>query len=89
MTLKSILNLVENICRWQWLYSIVYAEGLSAQKWARHWKMAFNTDPNKQAVYIFFSQKKSEVTHPQLFSTVFKLFLLITTSFYVWFSILN
>ena len=30
-------------------------------------KMAFNPDPNKQAVEILFSQKKKEVYHPPLY----------------------
>ena len=59
------------------LYSIVYGEGLSAlelnhhlqriKEWAHQWKMAFNPEPNKQAVEMLFSQKKSEVTHSPLF----------------------
>ena len=31
------------------------------------WKMAFNPDPNKQAVELVFSQKKKGQTHPSIY----------------------
>ena len=36
-------------------------------KWAYQWKMAFNTEPNKQAVEVLFSQKPNSPNHPPLF----------------------
>ena len=56
------------------LYSIVFHPSLSAEElnhdrnlisnWARQWKMLFNTDPNKQAVEIKFSQKQNKPILP-------------------------
>ncbi len=33
-------------------------------QWAYTWKMSFNPDPQKQAVELKFSRKKSEIDHP-------------------------
>ena len=33
-------------------------------KWAHSWRMSFNPDPQKQAVEITFSRKKTEIDHP-------------------------
>ena len=44
-------------------------------KWAYQWKMAFNPEPNKQAVEILFSQNINSPNHPTLYfngSTVSK-----------------
>ena len=59
------------------LYSIVHDEHTTAidlnqdlqtiTNWANQWKMAFNPDPNKQAVELIFSQKKNKPLHPLLF----------------------
>ena len=35
--------------------------------WAYQWKMAFNHDPNKQAVELVFSQKKMGQIHPHIY----------------------
>ena len=35
-------------------------------QWAHQWKMVFNPDPTKQATEVLFSNKKSEVEHPEL-----------------------
>ena len=35
-------------------------------KWAYQWKMAFNPEPNKQAVEILFSHKNNSFYHPPL-----------------------
>ncbi len=34
------------------------------RKWAHDWRMSFNPDPQKQAVELIFSKKKSEIDHP-------------------------
>ena len=34
--------------------------------WAYQWKMAFNPEPNKQAVEVLFSQKHNIPNHPPL-----------------------
>ena len=59
------------------LFSIVTNPTLSAfelnsdlkviENWASQWKMSFNPDPNKQAVEMLFSHKRSEQNHPPLF----------------------
>ena len=59
------------------LYSIVHDEHITAidlnqdlqtiTNWANQWKMAFNPDPNKQAVELIFSQKEKKTLHPLLF----------------------
>ena len=59
------------------LFSIVTNPTLSAfelnsdlkviENWASQWKMSFNPDPNKQAVEMLFSRKRSEQNHPPLF----------------------
>ena len=44
-------------------------------KWAYRWKMAFNPEPNKQAVEVLFSPKINSPNHPPLYfngSTVSK-----------------
>ena len=33
-------------------------------QWARAWRMSFNPDPQKQAVELTFSRKKTEIDHP-------------------------
>ena len=58
------------------LFTVVYDETVSAQvlnsdlksieEWAYQWKMQFNTDVNKQAVQVIFSQKKAKPLHPPL-----------------------
>ena len=35
--------------------------------WAQKWRMSFNPDPNKQAVEMTFSKKKSPVNRPPIF----------------------
>ena len=35
-------------------------------KWAHDWRMSFNPDPQKQAVELIFSKKKTETNHPQI-----------------------
>ena len=35
--------------------------------WAHKWRMSFNPDPNKQAVEVTFSKKRSPVNHPPIF----------------------
>ena len=42
----------------------VISERRIIQDWAYQWKMAFNPDPNKQAVVLIFSQKKNLFTLP-------------------------
>ena len=59
------------------LFSIVTNPTLSAfelnsdlkviENWASQWKMSFNPNPNKQAVEMLFSCKRSEQNHPPLF----------------------
>ena len=36
-------------------------------KWAQQWKLRFNSDKNKQAIQVIFSQKKDVVIHPSVF----------------------
>ena len=36
-------------------------------KWAYQWKMAFNPEPNKQAVEVLFSKKINNPDHPPLY----------------------
>ena len=38
----------------------------SISKWAYQWKMAFNPDPNKQAVEMLFSHKRDDIYNPPL-----------------------
>ena len=35
-------------------------------QWAHKWRMSFNPDPQKQAVEVLFSRKRSEIDHPVL-----------------------
>ena len=59
------------------LFSVVNNPTLSAfelnsdlkviENWASQWKMSFNPDPNKQAVEMLFSRKRSDQNHPPLF----------------------
>ena len=35
-------------------------------KWAHDWRMSFNPDPQKQAVELIFSKKKTETNHPEI-----------------------
>ena len=35
-------------------------------KWAHAWRMSFNPDPQKQAVELMFSRKKTEIDHPMI-----------------------
>ena len=59
------------------LFSIVTNPTLSAfelnsdlkviENWASQWKMSFNPDPNKQAVEMLFSRKRSDQNHHPLF----------------------
>ena len=35
-------------------------------KWAFHWKMSFNPDPNEQAQEVIFSRKIKKLPHPSL-----------------------
>lgn len=40
-------------------------------KWAFHWKMPFNTDPNKQAIEVcFFKKSDKENNPPLLFNSI-------------------
>ena len=41
-------------------------------KWAHQWKMAFNPEPNKQAVELLVSHKFKTAYHPPIFSMVLK-----------------
>ena len=36
-------------------------------QWAYAWSMTFNPDPQKQAVELTFSRKKTEIDHPAIF----------------------
>ena len=36
-------------------------------QWAYAWRMSFNPDPQKQAVELTFSRKKTEIDHPAIF----------------------
>ena len=36
------------------------------KQWVFHWKMSFNTDPNKQAQEVIFSRKLKKLCHPPL-----------------------
>ena len=36
-------------------------------QWAYPWRMSFNPDPQKQAVDLTFSRKKTEIDHPAIF----------------------
>ena len=59
------------------IFSVVQDSALSASElnhdmelinmWAYQWKMAFNPEPNKQAVEVLFSQKRLDSNHPPLF----------------------
>ena len=58
------------------IFSVVHDPVLSASelnhdleitsKWAYQWKMAFNPEPNKQAVEILFFHKNNSPYHPDL-----------------------
>ena len=59
------------------IFSVVQDSALTASElnhdlelinmWAYQWKMAFNPEPNKQAVEVLFSQKRLDSNHPHLF----------------------
>ena len=59
------------------LFKVVYDEHVSSsvlnndlktiKSWAFQWKMQFNPDPNKQAVQMIFSRKRTKPDHPQIF----------------------
>ena len=36
------------------------------RQWAYDWRMSFNPDPQKQAVELIFSMKRSEMNHPEI-----------------------
>ena len=36
-------------------------------QWAYAWRMSFNPDPQKQAVELTFSRKRTEIDHPAIF----------------------
>ena len=36
------------------------------RQWAYAWRMSFNPDPEKQAVELTFSRKKTEIDHPMI-----------------------
>ena len=36
------------------------------RQWAHDWRMSFNPDPQKQAVELIFSRKKSKADHPEI-----------------------
>ena len=36
------------------------------RQWAYDWRMSFNPDPQKQAVELIFSTKRSEINHPEI-----------------------
>ena len=40
-------------------------------QWAYAWRMSFNPDPQKQAVELTFSRKKTEIDHPAIFLTMY------------------
>ena len=83
MTEKSILAKLLKIICFLWFLECSFSHqlfmkvSLSAtelnhdlkliQDWAHQWKMAFNPDPNKQAVELIFSHKKTKPIHPPLF----------------------
>ena len=64
------------------LYSIVNDPSNTAEElnhdlnviknWAYQWKMSFNPDPTKQAVEMFFSQKRIKPHHPHSSSIISK-----------------
>ena len=41
-------------------------------QWAYAWRMSFDLDPQKQAVELTFSRKKTEIDHPAIFLWVQK-----------------
>ena len=59
------------------IFSVVQGTALTASvlnhdlelinMWAYQWKMAFNPEPNKQAVEVLISQKRLDSNHPPLF----------------------
>ena len=68
------------------LFTVVYDVDIAADQlnrdlkvisnWAHQWKMQFNPDKNKQAVQVFFSQKKKkQLLIHACFSTGLKLLL--------------
>ena len=40
---------------------------LTISQWAYPWRMSFNPDPQKQAVKLTFSRKRTEIDHPAIF----------------------
>ena len=59
------------------MFTVVYDEGTAADQlnrdlkiisdWAYQWKMQFNSDKNKQAIKVIFSQKRTKPVHPPIF----------------------
>ena len=59
------------------MFTVVYDVDIAANKlnrdleiistWAYQWKIQFNSDKNKQAIQVIFSQKKDTPVHPSLF----------------------